>query len=123
MMKKMIGVIAIVGGMAVGEYVQPYTSIKDLMEFHNVPIASNSPVDPWNYEVRRELVEDAGKTYQGLYLVNDVQGIHKKIDEGGCTCSVKSSIDEFVQDAKEWVGEKVEATKNWFSDLYEDLSD
>ena len=110
-----MGIVAIVGGIALGEYIQPYQSIQESTKFYNVPTMEKSPSDPWNYEVKRELVDVDGKTYQGIYLVNEVRGIHKKIDETGCTCSVENSIDELVGDVKEWVGEKVQATKDWFN--------
>lgn len=123
MKKNYAAIVALAGGLLIGEYTQPYTSITESVRFHDVPVAKNFPTDPWNYQVQRELVEQDGKVYQGLYLVNVEQGIHKKISEDGCTCGIDNTIDELVRDVKEWVGEKVELGKNWVSGTYDKLTE
>ncbi len=118
-MKKLLLVGLLAGGMALGEYVQPYTSAKEYITFSQVPIAKNHPVDPWNYTLQREFIDMDGTTYQGLFLVNEEQGIHKKIDEEGCTCGVGNSIDDFLYDTKLWIDEKVQQGKEWLGNKYE----
>ncbi|MCA9477971.1 MAG: hypothetical protein KC535_02390 [Nanoarchaeota archaeon] len=122
-MKKYMTLLALTGGLALGEYLQPLQSMKDTFEYRNVPIAQGFPQDPWNYTVRRELLEADGKIYQGIYLVNEQEGIHKKIDEDGCTCSLSTSIDEVIGDAKDWFWEKIRDGKEWVQETYKNLTE
>lgn len=122
-MKKYVATMLVLGGLTIGEFVQPYTSIKNSIQYHNVPLERNTPIDPWNYELKRELVEKDGLVFQGLYLINEDQGIHKKIDEDGCTCAIGTSIDEFLEDKKDSFQSKVQEGVDWLKETYTDLTE
>jgi hypothetical protein len=114
MKKTYLGVAVLMSGLALGEYIKPIQHIQETITYHNVPIGKSFPEDPWNYSLQREFLEKDGKTYQGLYLVNETRGIHKKIDDNGCTCSIDQGLDDLVESTKDWFKKQQEKAKEFF---------
>lgn len=104
--------LVITSSLMLGEYLSPYQSTKEAIQFYDIPTAKNFPNDPWNYQLQRQVEEQEGQKVQTLYLINTQTNMMKKIDEEGCTCGVANSLDDFFHDSKTWIQSKIEKLKD-----------
>ena len=102
LVKTIIFMSALIGGVILGEQTKPVQTTKDFMTYYNVGAEDGTPKDYQNYGAQI-VVNERGRAE--LYFGNKETQKYRKVNEDGTVGSLGKKIDEYLQEKKEQFNE------------------